>query len=70
MGYEDGGPGSGKLINEIEINPNCVLLLDEVEKAHQDVLNILLQIMDSGVVTSSNGKTISTKNIILIMTSN
>ena len=70
VGYEDGGAGSGKLINEIENNPNCVLLLDEVEKAHQDVLNILLQIMDSGVVTSSNGKTISTKNIILIMTSN
>ena len=70
VGYGDGKAGNGMLVTEIETNPNCVLLLDEVEKAHPDVLNILLQLMDKGVVTSSGGKEVNGKNIILIMTSN
>lgn len=70
VGYSDGKAGSGMLITEIETHPNCVLLLDEVEKAHKDVLNVLLQLMDKGVVTSSNGKEVNAQNIILIMTSN
>jgi len=70
VGYDDGSQGSGKLINELEKTPNCVLLLDEVEKAHPDVLNVLLQIMDNGMISSGNGKTVSARNCILIMTSN
>ena len=70
VGYDDGSQGSGKLINELEKTPNCVLLLDEVEKAHPDVLNILLQVMDNGMISSGNGKTVSARNCILIMTSN
>ena len=54
----------------MEQTPSAVLLLDEVEKAHPDVLNILLGVMDNGMLTSSNGKTVSCRNIILIMTSN
>lgn len=70
VGYGEGGSGAGKLINDLEENPSAVLLLDEVEKAHPDVLNILLGVMDNGMLTSSNGKTISCRNIILILTSN
>jgi ATP-dependent Clp protease ATP-binding subunit ClpA len=70
VGYGDGKAGNGMLVTEIETNPNCILLLDEVEKAHPDVLNILLQLMDKGMVTGSNGKEVNAKNIILIMTSN
>lgn len=69
-GYGDGQSGSGKLINEIEKNPNCVLLLDEVEKAHPSVLNVFLQLMDNGIVTGSDGKSVNARNIVLIMTSN
>ncbi len=70
VGYSDGNQGSGALINELEQNPNCILLLDEVEKAHPDVLNVLLQIMDNGMITGSNGKKVSARNAIIIMTSN
>lgn len=70
IGYSDGRAGDGLLINAIEKNPNCVLLLDEIEKAHPDVLNILLQVMDYGMLTSSAGKTVNFRNVILIMTSN
>ena len=70
VGYGEGGAGAGKLINDLEQYPSSVLLLDEVEKAHPDVLNILLGVMDNGMLTSSNGKTVSCRNIILIMTSN
>ena len=70
VGYEDGSVGSGALINELEEKTNCVLLLDEVEKAHLDVLNILLQFMDDGIITASNGKTVSGRHVTLIMTSN
>lgn len=67
VGYTD---GPGMLVSELEKTPSCVLLLDEVEKAHPDVLNILLQLMDNGMITSSNGKTVSARNLILIMTCN
>jgi ATP-dependent Clp protease ATP-binding subunit ClpA len=70
VGYGDGKAGNGALITEIETNPNCILLLDEVEKAHPDVLNVLLQLMDKGKISSSNGKEVNAQNIILIMTSN
>jgi len=70
VGYGEGGSGAGKLINDLEQTPSAILLLDEVEKAHPDVLNILLGVMDNGMLTSSNGKTVSCRNIILIMTSN
>jgi MoxR-like ATPase len=58
------------LVNAIEQNPNCVLLLDEIEKAHPDVFNILLQVMDDGKLTNSAGKSVPFRNVILIMTSN
>jgi len=70
VGYGEGGAGAGKLINDLEEHPSSILLLDEVEKAHPDVLNILLGVMDNGMLTSSNGKVVSCRNIILIMTSN
>jgi ATP-dependent Clp protease ATP-binding subunit ClpA len=70
VGYGEGGTGAGKLINDLEQTPSAVLLLDEIEKAHPDVLNILLGVMDNGMLTSSNGKTVSCRNLILIMTSN
>lgn len=70
VGYADGGAGSGKLINDLEKSPNCVLLFDEVEKAHPDVLNIMLALMDTGLVTSSNGKTVNARNCTIILTSN
>jgi ATP-dependent Clp protease ATP-binding subunit ClpA len=68
VGFEDGG--NGILTNAIEEHPHCVLLLDEIEKAHPDVFNILLQVMDDGRLTNSTGKTVSFRNVILIMTSN
>lgn len=70
VGYGEGDAGAGKLINDLEENPTSVLLLDEVEKAHPDVLNILLGVMDNGMLTSSGGKQVSCRNIVLIMTSN
>ena len=70
MGYDEGGAGSGELINKLKETPNAVILFDEVEKAHPDVLNILLQIMDNGIVTGSNGQTANARNAIVIMTSN
>ncbi len=69
-GYSDGGSGSGKLVNDIEQNPYAILLLDEIEKAHPDVFNILLQVMDDAKLTSSAGKTVSFRNIMVIMTTN
>jgi ATP-dependent Clp protease ATP-binding subunit ClpA len=67
VGYED---NAGQLITKLQETPNCVLLLDEIEKAHPDVSNILLQFMDNGFVTGSNGKQADGRNTILIMTSN
>jgi ATP-dependent Clp protease ATP-binding subunit ClpA len=67
VGFDD---NAGQLITNLQENPNCVLLLDEVEKAHPSVLTILLQLMDNGVVTGSNGKKADARNAIVIMTSN
>ena len=66
VGHEEGG----RLTDEVSKNPHSVLLLDEIEKAHPDVINILLQVMDSGVLTDSIGKKTYFNNCILIMTSN
>jgi ATP-dependent Clp protease ATP-binding subunit ClpA len=70
VGYDDGNLGGGLLISDIEKNPNAVILFDEVEKAHPDVTNILLTMMDEGVVTSSNGKKADCRNCVIILTSN
>lgn len=67
VGFEDNG---GLLITKLQENPNCVLLLDEIEKAHPDVSQILLQIMDNGKITGSNGKEADARNCILILTTN
>lgn len=66
VGYEEGG----LLTDAVKKNPYCVLLLDEIEKVHPDVLNILLQLMDYATLTDSTGKKIDFRNVILIMTSN
>jgi len=58
------------LITKLQENPNCVLLLDEVEKAHPDVSQILLQVMDNGKLTGSNGKEADARNCVLILTTN
>ena len=70
VGYDDGNLGGGLLISEIEKNPNCIILMDEIEKAHPDVSNILLQMMDEGTISSSNGKKADCRNAIVILTSN
>ena len=67
VGFDD---NAGQLITSLQENPNCVLLLDEVEKAHPDVLTVLLQIMDNGFVTGSNGKKADARQTVIIMTSN
>lgn len=66
VGYEEGG----LLTDAIFKNPHCVLLIDEIEKAHPDLINILLQVMDSGKLTDSNGRSADFQNVILILTSN
>jgi len=70
VGYDDGNLGGGLLISDIEKSPNCIILMDEIEKAHPDVSNVLLQMMDEGSVTSSNGKKADCRNAIIILTSN
>ena len=70
VGFEDGNVGGGKLISDLNKNPFSILLFDEIEKAHPDVVNIMLQLLDEGRITSSNGKTVDCKNTIVIMTSN
>jgi ATP-dependent Clp protease ATP-binding subunit ClpA len=67
VGYED---NAGQLITKLQETPNCILLLDEIEKAHPDVSNILLGFMDNGFVTGSNGKQADGRNCILVLTSN
>ena len=62
--------GQGQLISEVEENPNCVLLLDEIEKAAPEVLQVLLQVMDDGTLTSATGKSTDFSNTVLLMTSN
>lgn len=66
VGYEEGG----LLTEAVNKNPYCVLLLDEIEKAHTDIFNILLQVMDAGRLTDANGRLADFKNVILVMTSN
>ncbi|WP_333711881.1 ATP-dependent Clp protease ATP-binding subunit ClpA [Yoonia sp.] len=66
VGFDQGG----MLTDGVDQNPHCVLLLDEIEKAHPDVYNILLQVMDHGKLTDHNGRTTDFRNVILIMTSN
>jgi len=70
VGYDDAGAGGGLLISALEQNPTSIILFDEIEKAHPDVSNILLQFMDEGFITGSNGKRADARNSILIMTSN
>jgi len=70
VGFDDGTVGGGKLISDISKHPFSIILFDEVEKAHPDVTNIMLQMLDEARLTSSSGKTISLKNSIIIMTSN
>jgi ATP-dependent Clp protease ATP-binding subunit ClpA len=70
VGFEDGNIGGGKLISDVSKNPFSIILFDEIEKAHPDVINIMLQMLDEGRLTSANGKTINLKNCIIIMTSN
>ena len=70
VGYEDSNLGGGLLISEIERNPHAIILMDEIEKAHPDVSNLLLQIMDEGFVTGSNGKRADARNCLVVMTSN
>jgi ATP-dependent Clp protease ATP-binding subunit ClpA len=70
VGYEDGNLGGGKLISDISKNPFSIILFDEIEKAHPDVSNILLQMLDEGILTGSNGKRVNVKNSIIILTSN
>jgi ATP-dependent Clp protease ATP-binding subunit ClpA len=70
VGFEDGNVGGGRLISDLSKNPYSILLFDEIEKAHPDVSNILLQMLDEGRVTGSNGKTVDIKNCIIILTSN
>jgi ATP-dependent Clp protease ATP-binding subunit ClpA len=70
VGFEDGNIGGGKLISDISKNPYAIILFDEIEKAHSDVTNILLQMLDEGHITGANGKRVDVKNCIIIMTSN
>ena len=66
VGYEEGG----MLVDAIKKNPHCVLLLDEIEKAHPDVFNVLLQVMDDAILTDNQGRKADFKNVIILMTSN
>jgi ATP-dependent Clp protease ATP-binding subunit ClpA len=66
VGFDQGG----LLTDSVDQHPHCVLLLDEIEKAHPDLFNVLLQIMDHGKLTDHNGKQVSFRNVILIMTTN
>lgn len=66
VGFEQGG----LMTDKIDQHPHCILLLDEIEKAHPDLFNILLQVMDYGKLTDNNGKTIDFRNVVMIMTTN
>jgi ATP-dependent Clp protease ATP-binding subunit ClpA len=70
VGFEDGNLGGGKLISDVSKHPYSILLFDEIEKAHPEVINIMLQMLDEARITSSAGKTVDLKNCIIIMTSN
>ena len=70
VGFGEGSLGGGRLITDLSKNPHSILLFDEVEKAHPDVFNIFLQLLDEGKITGSNGKEVNAKNTIIILTSN
>ena len=70
VGYEDANLAGGLLISEIAKNPHSIILFDEIEKAHPDVSQVLLQVMDEGFITGTNGKRADCRQAILIMTSN
>ena len=70
VGFSDSQVQGGRLISDLSKNPHSIMLFDEVEKAHPDIFNIFLQILDEGRVTGSNGKEVSCKNCIIILTSN
>jgi ATP-dependent Clp protease ATP-binding subunit ClpA len=70
VGYEDGNLGGGLLISEITKSPHSIILFDEIEKAHPDVSNVLLGLLDEGFVTGSNGKKADARNCMIILTSN
>lgn len=70
VGFDDGNLQGGQLISDINKNPNSVILFDEVEKAHPDLMNVLLRLLDEGIITGSNGKEANARNCIIIMTSN
>lgn len=70
VGFSDSQVQGGRLISDLSKNPHAILLFDEVEKAHPDIFNIFLQILDEGRVTGSNGKEVSCKNTLIILTSN
>jgi ATP-dependent Clp protease ATP-binding subunit ClpA len=70
VGFGDSQVQGGRLISDLSKNPHAILLFDEVEKAHPDIFNIFLQILDEGRITGSNGKEVSCKNCIIILTSN
>jgi ATP-dependent Clp protease ATP-binding subunit ClpA len=70
VGYEDGNLGGGLLISELTKHPNSIVLFDEIEKAHPDVSNLLLQLMDEGFITGSNGKRADARNSLIVLTSN
>ena len=70
VGHAEGKMGQGQLVAAVEDTPNCVLLLDEVEKAAPEVLQVLLQVMDDGKLTGSMGKVVDFSNVVLLMTSN
>lgn len=70
VGFGDSQVGGGRLISDLSKHPHAIMLFDEVEKAHPDIFNIFLQMLDEGRITGSNGKEVSCKNTIIIMTSN
>jgi ATP-dependent Clp protease ATP-binding subunit ClpA len=70
VGFGDSQVGGGRLISDLSKNPHAIMLFDEVEKAHPDIFNIFLQMLDEGTITGSNGKKVSCKNTIIILTSN
>jgi ATP-dependent Clp protease ATP-binding subunit ClpA len=70
VGYDDANLAGGLLISEVAKNPHCIILFDEIEKAHPDVAQVLLQVMDEGFITGTNGKRADCRQSLLIMTSN
>jgi ATP-dependent Clp protease ATP-binding subunit ClpA len=70
VGFSDSQVQGGRLISDLSKNPHAIMLFDEVEKAHPDIFNIFLQMLDEGRITGSNGKEVSCKNCVIILTSN